>query len=339
MGSPIPGPEALHWEADGADNRKNGAFSSRHDTMTSDPAALAARLASILESSANADGGWAYLPGKSSRLEPTCWALLALLDGGAAPANGVRVGGGLARLAAWQRADGLLADTPAAPPNLASNGLAAVAIHRMLAAAPARALAYSDLPRRLLAGTLAIGGMRASSSTLVRQDGQLVGWPWNDGTFSWLEPTSWCLLALKKTTQARSSVEVTRISDAERLLADRCCASGGWNFGNANALGRELSAYVPTTALALLALRDRRELPEVTRSLAWLAGHWTREVSAMASSLALVAMRLYGRPADDLERALCDRIVNAGPPDNLASTALVLYALTGPRHEHAALAV
>ncbi|MCA1651208.1 MAG: hypothetical protein LC753_13335, partial [Acidobacteria bacterium] len=26
----------------------------------------------------NTDGGWGYYPGKSSRLEPTCWALLAL---------------------------------------------------------------------------------------------------------------------------------------------------------------------------------------------------------------------------------------------------------------------
>lgn len=77
----------------------------------------------------------------------------------------------------------------------------------------------------------------------------------------------------------------------------------------------------------------------MTRSVAWLVGNWTREVSAMASSLALVAMRLYGRPAEDLEGALCDRVVNAGPPGNPASTALVLYALTGPRHEHAALAV
>ncbi len=32
-----------------------------------------------LLSAANADGGWGYYPGKASRLEPTCWALLALL--------------------------------------------------------------------------------------------------------------------------------------------------------------------------------------------------------------------------------------------------------------------
>jgi len=65
----------------------------------------------------------------------------------------------------------------------------------------------------------------------------------------------------------------------------------------------------------------------------------SRHETMTSDPAALAAMRLCGRPADDLERALCDRIVNAGPPDNLASTALVLHALTGPRPEHAALAV
>jgi hypothetical protein len=103
-------------------------------------------------------------------------------------------------------------------------------------------------------------------------------------------------------------------------------------------LGRELSPYVPTTALALLALQDRREWPEVVRSLAWLAGNWQRERSALALSLTLIAMRVHRRPADDLERAVCAYVAEAGPPGNLASSALALYALTGSRHEHAALA-
>jgi hypothetical protein len=59
----------------------------------------------------------------------------------------------------------------------------------------------------------------------------------------------------------------------------------------------------------------------------------------MASSLALMAMRLYGMPMDDLERALSAHIAEAGPVGNLASSALALYALTGSRHEYAALAL
>ena len=37
-------------------------------------------LRTFLLAGRNADGGWGYYPGKASRLEPTCWALLALPD-------------------------------------------------------------------------------------------------------------------------------------------------------------------------------------------------------------------------------------------------------------------
>ena len=50
-----------------------------------------------------------------------------------------------------------------------------------------------------------------------------------------------------------------RLEQAERLLFDRQCAGGGWNYGNSEVLGQKLHAYVPTTALALLALQDRRD--------------------------------------------------------------------------------
>ena len=33
----------------------------------------------------NGDGGWGYEPGRTSRLEPTCWALLALGGAQAGP--------------------------------------------------------------------------------------------------------------------------------------------------------------------------------------------------------------------------------------------------------------
>ena len=40
--------------------------------------ALMPPLALALREARNLDGGWGYYAGKSSRLEPTCWALLAL---------------------------------------------------------------------------------------------------------------------------------------------------------------------------------------------------------------------------------------------------------------------
>ena len=49
----------------------------------------------------------------------------------------------------------------------------------------------------------------------------------------------------------------TRIRDGEAVLRDRVCVDGGWNYGNSNVFGKNLPAYIPTTAIALLALQDR----------------------------------------------------------------------------------
>ena len=309
--------------------------------MTGDDGAVTARLAAALRSSVNGDGGWGYSPGKASRLEPTCWAVLALLNSGAATDDAPPVDAALARMAAWQRGDGLLSELPSAPPNLAFNGLAAVVIHRARAAGSARDPAHEAMARRLLAGILAVRGTRVRASDIVRQDGRLTGWPWIDGTFSWLEPTAWCLLALKTSPATRPRPAAMRIDEAERLLADRCCAAGGWNYGNSNAFGRDLFPYVPTTALGLLALRGRREpsgrpASDVVRSLAWLSGNWSREVSLAASSLALVAMRVHGMAALELAQALGELAASTQDLEQLASTAMALYALTGAHHEYAA---
>ena len=226
---------------------------------------------------------------------------------------------------------------PAAPPNLAFNGLAAIVMRRALATRRAGVPRQGQMADALLAGILTAGAVRYERSELQRQDNQLIGWPWNDGTFSWVEPTSWCLLACKTAGPHFRAAAAVRIAEAERMLADRCCVSGGWNYGNSNVLGKELSPYVPTTALALLALQDRPALPEVVRSLEWLAGNWHRERSALASSLALLAMQAHRMSSEDVERALRSQVAESGPPTNLASAGLLLYALAGPRHEHAAI--
>jgi hypothetical protein len=72
-----------------------------------------------------------------------------------------------------------------------------------------------------------------------------------------VEPTSWALLALKRMRGAlpRRRTE-DRIEEAHRLLADRMCRGGGWNYGNKAILGFDLDPYPDTTALALLALQD-----------------------------------------------------------------------------------
>src|SRR5262250_2857542 len=70
-------------------------------------------------------GGWPYYQGHNPRLEPTCWALLALDD----PASDERalIGRSWSFLRRLQRKDGLLVEPDAPGPNYAWNGLALLA--------------------------------------------------------------------------------------------------------------------------------------------------------------------------------------------------------------------
>jgi len=301
---------------------------------------LQTQLADAVRSSANGDGGWGYLSGKATRLEPTCWALLALTVADRGRADDGRDESALALFAAWQGESGLLSDTPGAFPNFAFNGLAAIAIHPMMSTRHWEPGQSKPGLEALRSAIQAGAGVRFGRSWVSRQDNELAGWPWHDGTSSWVEPTAWCALALKKTAPAPIEASAAaRVAEAERMLADRCCHEGGWNYGNSNMLGKELLPYVPTSALALLALQDHPAQPEVVRGLSWLAANWRRESSTLALPLALIAMSVYRESTDEIERSLRACLAAAGPPDNLAARALALYALTGRRHGYAALSL
>jgi hypothetical protein len=303
--------------------------------MADEPSDTLGRLGQTLTSGRNWDGGWGYCAGKASRLEPTCWGLLSELETGASADDRVRATVSL--LAGWQRPDGLLGDIPGAPPNLAFNGLAALVVRRLRVRRPAGLPDLRGLEMRLLENLSTAKGVAAGANDALRQDNRLQGWPWIADTFSWVEPTALCLLALKKARPVFPDLPTgARVAEAESLLGDRCCVVGGWNYGNANVLGRELHPYVPTTALGLLALQDRRGLAAVQRSLRWLRDHGTSEASGAALSLAAVAAQAYGEPPDALGTTLVAQAERTGFFGNLATTGMAVYAMTGSRHDMAA---
>jgi hypothetical protein len=301
--------------------------------------AVVSRLLDVLIASRNPDGSWGYLPGKAGRLEPTSWAMLALLDCGV-PRRDVDQAAAVAVLSRWQRPGGLLADVPHVSPNLAFNGLAALALRRMRELEPAALFGHERVEADLLGGITATKGIRTAMSDVMRQDNRLQGWPWIDATFSWVEPTAWCLLALKRARRDMGSVRLeARIDEADRLLIDRCCKAGGWNYGNSNVFEQDLHPYAPTTAVALMALQDRRNALEVTRSLEWMTANATQEISGMALSLALLTAVVYRRLAEPIEQLLCDDVLQTGLLGNLATVSMAAVALTWSRHEAAALTV
>lgn len=295
--------------------------------MTANRDDLVERLRQQLIAGANR-AGWGYYAGKTSRIEPTCWALLALAQ------SGERTEASWAALSRphvdflerLQGADGLLVENEPALVNLAVNGLASVV------------LSGRDAPgslavrRKLIDALVAVKGVRVTQ-TDPRQDSTLQGWPWVRDTFSWVEPTAWCLLALKCNRAIASHEAVAaREQEAERVLANRMCTGGGWNYGNATAFGQDLRAYVPTTAVGLLALQDRKDTATVTQSLAWLRAQRLSESGTMTLALVSVALRLFGEPADDVDERLAT-VVNASEGSgHLHAVAMALYALCAARH-------
>jgi hypothetical protein len=284
---------------------------------------VAATLEQRVRTSANADGGWSYFPGRSSRLEPTAWALLALdaVHATGSPQDLSRHRGYFAGL---QSVDGLLVEAAGIPPNIGFNGLLTL----LLSAQPQ--LASSEIRHNLHSALLRTKGAQLEQHPASPMNNRLQAWPWLDTTFSWIEPTAFCTLAFKRTRMDEEASR--RVRDAEGLLFDRVCSGGGWNFGNAEVFGSRLRPYVPTTALALLALQDHPKHPAVAKSVDWLTRNRGSEASAMALSLVAIALTVFGVPAADVIDSLVQAWQRTSFLDNNHLTAMALYGITCPIH-------
>ncbi len=267
-------------------------------------------------------------PGKSSRIEPTAWALLALGATGGDEAFREKA---LTFLSGLRRQSGLLVDPGAPEANAAWNGLLLLMLQGL--SVPVAADLVTEISRALAS----LRGAALRPDATVRQDNTLRAWPWIDGTFSWVEPTAYCTLALKKLSRERpDAVVADRLREADRLLIDRACEPAGWNYGNGAVLDQDLRPYVPTTALALLALQDRPAEPTVERGIDWLAEHGASERSSMALGLAAVCLAVFGRPSDKLLVDLAASDERTGSLGNVHLEAMALYGLTLEQHEAAA---
>jgi len=240
----------------------------------------------ILRRSQNPDGGWSYYTGKQSWLEPTFYAALVLHGDPAADRA-------WALIKSWQAPDGSWPPTQGAAISGWGTALCLTLAHiRGDLGEPYRtgvdyllktAGTESELWRRAV---LRIGSVDPGRNLSLK------GWPWKEGTSSWVEPTAHALVALKKASAHLHAPELSeRIRSGEALLLDVRCKDGGWNYGSAWTLGEDQRSYPETTAVALLGLQGR---PEAGSSLD-LAGRWLQETpSALARAWITVALRLHG---------------------------------------------
>jgi hypothetical protein len=254
----------------------------------------------------NPDGGWGATPDRQSNTEATAVAVIALgsWNEAATPSSVQRGIGWLLRL---QRPDGSWplrrdVDDPSWATALAVLGLARFDEHRRRTRDGARWL-LGQRGRQL--GWFASLLYRFAPERMpVRLNPDLQAWSWTPGALSWIEPTAYSLIALKNLEATGAGWASDRIAEGDRLLYDRMCEGGGWNYGNSRAFGVELRPYPETTALALIALQDRRAEAANQLSLKRLAILTNEVSSGLSLSWAALCFSIYGQPVTEWRQRL-----------------------------------
>ncbi len=153
------------------------------------------------------------------------------------------------------------------------------------------------------------------------------GWGWTPGTSSWVEPTSFALLALEHIAEGELVGSAKRRrSLAISLLFDRMCPGGGWNAGNPVVYGAAGEPAVVPTVWALLALRALPQRREIALSLEWLERTASAMESPGSAALTQTCLRTYGRmlPAKSVELSIL--LQNNGFLSNVPVAAWVVLA-------------
>ncbi len=257
------------------------------------------------------DGAWSYRAGPPSAVEPSALASLALLAAASSEARTIalRAGHWIAREA--RRPDGSTAVTSASDFEADSAGWTtpfALSLWNALGG-------FEPERRSATAWLLAAKGKadKPAPNNPIGHDVTLVGWPWVEGTHSWVEPTAISLLALAPSVPSSHP----RMVEGVRVLLDRAISTGGWNLGNPVVFGQTLRPLPGPTGLALLALnRAARESPPrsiIEPAIAYLAGVVEQTFAPTSLGWATLGLRAWGvRPssaAQDRLAAATDRAV------------------------------
>jgi len=160
----------------------------------------------------------------------------------------------------------------------------------------------------------------------IGHDSAAVGWPWVDGTHSWLEPTALAVLALC----VAGFADHPRVKAGIELILDRSLKDGGWNYGNKSVFGHDLRPQPGPTGLALLALAAHGDrAPAVTRALEYLQITLPDLGSGVSLGWGVLGLRAHRACPLEAETWLAASYRRcAGRADATMSLALLLLAST-----------
>jgi len=290
------------------------------------------QVANALITLQNPDGGWGATRDRRSNTEATSLAVSALHSLGEESGKD-RVIRGALWLTERQNPNGSWRLNDVATAGSWTTALAIIA----LSAFPEQQKRALDASRWLLTQEGSKPGILAElilwatgKSNLNRLNNDLIGWSWVPNSFSWVEPTSYALTALKKVRSSLPAEAVNeRIQQGEAMIYDRMCKGGGWNYGNSKVLDYALWPYPDTTAVALIALQDRAGDQANQESLQALRKTADEANSGLAASWAAISLNVYGQDTRDWQKRVERRFRETGFLGETKTLALALMALNG----------
>ncbi len=234
-------------------------------------------------------GGVARIPGEAESIDSTAWAIRAL--------NFLNPGDDLARagqlyLGTMQQQNGSVSLTLDMPGVTWPTSLALLAWNTDKRFENERIKATQFLLESK-------GRVLEKQPEMIAHNVKLPGWPWVDGTYSWVEPTSMAVLALK----AQGQGEHPRVKQGIALILDRMLIDGGWNYGNKRVFGTNLLPMPESTGIALCALKGDVSEEIITKSLLYLNSIYPAVNTPLSLSRIILGLSSFNqRPHDVAKR-------------------------------------
>lgn len=285
------------------------------------------------------DGFWPYLPGRDPSLEPSIWSAIACRNRPVAKAF-------LDRMIKIQQPDGGWASYEGATKSDWTTAVALLGL-RLLGQAEDGAQYRKQFDR----GVDLVLDSRADyykglvKALYILWKGPTYrysrGWPWTIGSFDWVEPTAYVIIALRGTPHEKQLPKLSSaLSDAEEFLLKSWSYPMGW--GCADRSGPEANekkaesesgmhqstAYPSNTALALLALQRYGTGQPMRGGMDFLSGTALKQESTLGYAWSAIALDAYGAATDAQVEGLKKRQrANGSFSDNTITNALSTIAV------------